>query len=732
MTSGTPCLRWQGLTSGGHATRRVAGRRRKAGPTHPVPAPEFHVISKKTALPLVLAISAALAGVAVQAAPPADDGVVLDTSKLPPVNRFAKADLDPSKDPCTDFGGYVNGKWLAANNIPGDRTSWGAFEMLDERSNAVQRQIAEKTAAKNGATGVEKIVGDFWATGMDVKKVNAQGIAPLKGELAKIAGLDNKAEIADYLRASAAKGENVLFGFGSTPDYKNSSVNIGVAFQGGLGLPDTTFYTDASKAKVLQAYQAHVAKVLTLSGVSAADAAKQAKDVVAFETRLAKASKSRSELSRDAELFYNPVSIADADKLTPNFPWSTFFKSQGIEVPAMFSLAIPSFHQEVSKMLADVPASAWRSYLRYRTVDGASPYLSDAFVNENFDFYSKTLRGQKQIKERAKRVLGALNGAAGEAMGQLYVKAAFSPESKTRMEQLVQNLRDAQKARIENLDWMTPETKQKALAKWAAFTPKIGYPDKWRDWSGLKTTRASYIDNAMAADEFNYKWDISKIGKPVDRTEWGMSPQTVNAYYNPSMNEIVFPAAILQPPFFDPNAPDEMNYGGIGAVIGHEMTHGYDDQGSRFGPTGNFENWWTAADSKGFESRTDKLVNQFNGYEAAPGLKVDGKHTLGENIADLGGLNTAYDAMKKATAGQPDTMQDGLTRDQRFFLNFGTVWRRNFTPDELKLRITTDEHAPATFRAIGAPSNMPAFAKAFQCKAGSPMVRAGDQQVVIW
>lgn len=661
-----------------------------------------------------------------------DAGIKLDETKLPGVNRFQVSDLDTTKDACTDFGGYVNGKWLAANTIPSDRTSWGAFEMLDERSNAVQRQLAEAAAAKKDAAGIEKIVGDFWATGMDEAKINQQGIAPLKTRLDAIAALSNKDQIADFLRTSAAKGENVLFGFGSTPDFKNSTVNIGVAFQGGLGLPDSTFYTDAKKAEQLKAYEAHVAKVLELSGTAAADAAKQAKDVVAFETRLAKVSKSREQLSRDAELFYHPVKLADADKLTPNFPWSKFFESQGIAKPEMFSLAIPEFHQEVDKMLVDVPATTWQSYLRFHTVDQASPYLSEAFVNENFNFYNKTLRGQKEIKERGKRVLGALNNAAGEAMGQMYVEAAFPAESKAQMETLVQNLRTALKARIENLDWMSADTKKKALEKWAAFTPKIGYPDKWRDFSGLQTSRDSYIGNMLAANEFNYKWDIGKIGKPVDKTEWGMSPQTVNAYYNPSMNEVVFPAAILQPPFFDPKAPVEMNYGGIGAVIGHEMIHGYDDQGSRFGPTGNFENWWTDADAKGFSGRTDKLVNQFNTYEAAPGLKVNGLHTLGENIADLGGLNTAYDAMKKATAGQPDPKTDGLTRDQRFFLNFATVWRRNFTPEELKLRITTDEHAPANFRAIGAPSNMPAFAQAFQCKPGAAMVRGDADKVVIW
>ncbi len=377
-------------------------------------------------------------------------------------------------------------------------------------------------------------------------------------------------------------------------------MNIAMAFQGGLGLPDSTYYSDAKHKDKLAAYETHVAKVLELSGVAAADAAKQAKDVIAFETRLAKASKSRAELSRDTELYYNPVTPAEADKLTPNFPWTKFFESQGLAVPKMFSLAIPAFHQEVSKMLADVPVATWQSYLRFRTVDGASPFLSDAFVQENFAFYNQTLRGQKELKERGKRVLDVIENQTGEAMGQMYVKVAFSPESKARMETLVKNLSASLKTRIENLAWMSDDTKKKALEKWSTFTPKIGYPDKWRDWNGLNTSRDSYIGNVLAANEFNYKWDLGKIGKPVDRTEWGMPPQMVNAYYNPQQNEIVFPAAILQPPFFDPNATDEMNYGGIGAVIGHEMTHGYDDQGSRFGPTGNFENWWTEADAKGF------------------------------------------------------------------------------------------------------------------------------------
>jgi putative endopeptidase len=317
-------------------------------------------------------------------------------------------------------------------------------------------------------------------------------------------------------------------------------------------------------------------------------------------------------------------------------------------------------------------------------------------------------------------------------MGQLYVRVAFPPESKARMETLVANLSTALKGRIEKLDWMSEATQQKALAKWATFTPKVGYPDKWRDWAGLETSRDSYIGNVLAATAFDYRRELAKIGKPVDKTEWGMTPQTVNAYYNPLANEIVFPAAILQPPFFDPAADDPTNYGAIGAVIGHEMTHGYDDQGSRFGPTGNFENWWTPADSEGFAARTGKLVRQFDAYEALPGLKVNGKLTLGENIADLGGLATAYDAMVAATAGTPDPRIDGLTRDQRFFLSYGTAWRSQLTTEAMKVQVAADPHAPARFRAIGAPSNLPAFSAAFSCEPGEPMARAGEDRVVIW
>jgi putative endopeptidase len=663
--------------------------------------------------------------------PDVKPAAALDESRLPPLLRWTLADLDPAVSACTDLADHANKKWEAANPVPSDRATWGAFETLVERSLAVQHQLAEQAAAASGATGVEKIVGDLWATGMDEKKINEQGVAPLAGRLAEIDKLADGAAVADFLRTSHARGEPLVFGFGPEADFKQSDMNIAYVMQGGLGLPDRTYYVDADKQAKRDAYVAHVAKVLELSGVPAADAATGAKDVLAFETRLAKASKSAEELSRDISLYYNPTSPADADQLTPAFPWTKFFESQGVTL-AMFSLSVPAFHQEVGKMLGDVPVATWKTYLRFHVVDGLAPYLSDAFQNEQFAFYDRALRGQKEIKPRWKRVLGAINGQADEALGQLYVKVAFPPESKARMQELVGNLRAALRERLDKLTWMTPETKQKALAKWERFTSKIGYPDKWRDYGGFATTRDSYVENVLAGNAFNYKYQLSKIGKPVDRAEWGMSPQTVNAGYNPLRNDITFPAAILQPPFFDPKGDDAVNYGSIGAVIGHEMIHGYDDQGSRFGPSGNFENWWAKEDAKGFAALTDKLIAQFDAYEAVPGKKVNGKHTLGENIADLGGLAVAFDAMNRATANQPDPKLDGLTRQQRFFYGWATVWRRNHTPDELELRLATDEHAPAKFRAIGTPSNMAAFAEAFGCRPGDPMVRDKAKQIAIW
>ena len=688
-------------------------------------------------LGLTIAIAASLAACgknetapAADAAKPAFDQSQIKTALI----SLNSADLDPSIAACTDLNGFVNSKWLKANPVPGDQTTWGSFEILRERSLEVQHALVQQAAASQAKAGsVEAKIGDIWKTGNDEAKIEAAGLAPLQPTLDKIGALNDTAAITQYLRDSQAQGQGVLFSLFANADYKDSANVIAYVGQGGLGLPEKGYYFDDAQAKIRDAYVAYIAQVLTLSGVDAAQAAEQAKAVMAFETRLAKASMSRIEM-RDPAKRYNPLSAADADKLTPNFSWTALFDTLKVPAAQKFSLAQPGFFSEMDKMLADVPAATWQSYLRFHTIDDASPYLSSQFEKANFEFYGKTLRGQQEMQPRWKRVLESVNGGMGEALGQLYVDAVFPAESKEAMQHLVQNLSVALKARLEQLPWMGEETRKKALEKWASFTPKIGYPDKWREWTGLQTNGDSYLGNMQAARAFNYRYMLDKVGKPVDKTEWGMTPQTVNAYYNATKNEIVFPAAILQAPFFDAKADPALNYGGIGAVIGHEMMHGYDDSGSQFAANGNFDNWWTDSDRKAFTERTDQLVAQFDGYESVPGVFVKGKLTLGENIGDLGGLTVAYDALQMALKENPkaNVEVDGHSQDQRFFMNWATVWRRNFTDGELRMRLNTDPHAPANFRANGAPSNMPSYAAAFQCKAGDAMVRADDKRVVIW
>ncbi|CCH11832.1 M13 family peptidase [Stenotrophomonas maltophilia] len=689
-------------------------------------------------LGLTIAIAASLAACGKNETAPAasaDAKPAFDLSQIKtPLISLNSADLDPAIPACTDLNGFVNSKWLKANPVPGDQTTWGSFEILRERSLEVQHALVQQAAASQAKAGsVEAKIGDIWKTGNDEAKIEAAGLAPLQPQLDKITALNDTAAITRYLRDSQAEGKGVLFSLFANADYKDSANVIAYVGQGGLGLPEKGYYFDDAQAKIRDAYVAYIAQVLTLSGLDAAQAAEQAKAVMAFETRLAKASMSRIEM-RDPAKRYNPLSAAEADKLTPNFSWTALFETLKVPAAQKFSLAQPGFFAEMDKMLADVPASTWQAYLRFHTIDDASPYLSSQFEKANFDFYGTTLRGQKEMQPRWKRVLESVNGGMGEALGQLYVDAVFPAESKVAMQHLVENLSQALKARLEQLPWMGEETRKKALEKWASFTPKIGYPDKWRDWAGLQTNGDSYLGNMQAARAFNYRYMLDKIGKPVDKTEWGMTPQTVNAYYNATKNEIVFPAAILQAPFFDAKADPALNYGGIGAVIGHEMMHGYDDSGSQFAANGNFDNWWTDADRKAFTERTDQLVAQFDGYESVPGVFVKGKLTLGENIGDLGGLTVAYDALQMALKEDPkaNVEVDGHSQDQRFFMNWATVWRRNFTDGELRVRLNTDPHAPANFRANGAPSNMPSYAAAFQCKAGDAMVRADDKRVVIW
>ena len=656
-------------------------------------------------------------------------------SPAPKHVAFDTSEIDTSINACKDFNGYVNSKWIAANPIPADKTRWGAFDELRETSLNTQHDIVEATAKSEAPAGsIEHKIGTLYKSGMDEAAIDTLGYDPIKPELAKIDALKSSEDVVAYLNDSFARGQGSLFAFGAEADFKNSSRKIAYAFQGGLGLPTRDYYDKPEHAELRDAYVAHIAKVFELTGGDAEASKKQAAAVLAFETRLAKASLAPVEL-RVPENQYHFVTIAEANKVTPHFDWQTFFTAQKADVTDGFSLSQPKFFAEVDKMLAKVPVADWQAYLRYHYADGASPYLSTPFQQESFAFHKQTLNGQKEDEPRWKRVLQTVNSELGMALGELYVAKAFPPESKARAEELVTNVQAALKSRIENLDWMSDATKTKALEKWSSFLPKIGYPEKWRDWSGLTLNGDSYFADVAATTQFNYDFDVAKIGKPTDRKDWGMTPQTVNAYYNPTDNTINFPAAILQPPFFDAKADDAINYGGIGAVIGHEASHGFDDQGSQFDAQGNNTNWWTDEDRKAFEARTKKLVDQFNNYVPLPGKHINGQLTLGENIADLGGTAIAFDALQVALRKDPAEAGekiDGYTEDQRFFLNWARVWRGNTRDKRLEVLLNTDPHSPAGYRAIGAPSNMPEFAKAFDCKSGDAMVRDGDSQVKIW
>ncbi len=673
------------------------------------------------AKPLAMALALSLLGSAANAAS----------------SHFDMSELDGKTSPCSDLNAFVNSKWVAAHPIPADRTRWGSFDMLREDSLNVQHKIVEaaaKNADKVAPGSIEQKIGRLYAAGMDEAAIDKAGFDPIKPDLERIAGLKDGAAVVRYVTDMYARGEGVLFSFYGNADFKDSNKQIAYAGQGGLGLPTADYYSKPDYADIRAAYLGHIAKLLELTGVGAADAKAQADQVLAFETRLAAASLLPVDL-RKPENRYHFVSIADANKTTPHFEWAAFFKTQGADVGDGFSLSHPKFFAQVDAMLGDVPIAQWQAYFRYHVIEDASAYLSKPFQQEDFAFNAQKLNGQKEIKARWKRSLDGVEGSMGMALGQLYVADHFSPAAKQRAEELIANLRAAYKTRIEHLEWMSDTTKQKALEKWATFVPKIGYPDKWRDWSGLEIVPGHYYENLLAAGKFNYDYSVSKIGKPVDRAEWGMTPQTVNAYYSAQKNEIVFPAAILQPPFFDANADDALNYGGIGAVIGHEMGHGYDDQGSKFDAQGNNVNWWTDADRKAFEERTAKLAAQFDGYEPLPGKHVNGALTMGENIGDLGGINASWTALQMALSKNPSEANakiDGYTENQRFFLNWARVWRGNILPEAQLTLLNTDPHAPARFRAIGAPSNMPEFAQAFSCKAGDAMVRDGEQRVRIW
>ena len=649
---------------------------------------------------------------------------------------FDPADLDRSANACVNFDQFANGGWKARNPIPAAYPSWGSFNILAEHNRDVLHEILDETAKETSAApgSNEQKVGDFYATCMDTSAIDSEGIKPLQPELDRIAAIQDRAGLEKEFEHLQSIGINAPFLVDSTQDFKDSTKVTGEIDQRGLGLPDRDYYTkEDEKSKDTRAkYVAHVAKMFELMGDSAETAATEAKTVMDMETALAKASMTRVD-RRNPDNVYHPMSVAQIKTLAPHFNWDGYFEAVGLAGKGEINVTSPDFFKEVDKQLATTSLADWKTYLRWHLINSTAASLSEPFVDEDFNFKGKVLQGTQENLERWKRCVRYTDSGLGEALGQVYVKKAFSPQAKAHALEMVHNLEAALKDDITTLPWMSEATRQQAIGKLEAFAEKIGYPDRWRDYSKLKIDRGPYVFDMLRARTFEFNRDLAKVGKPVDRTEWLMTPSTVNAYYNPQMNEIVFPAGILQPPFYDPKADDAYNYGGIGAVIGHEMTHGFDDQGNKFDKVGNLKNWWTPEDKKRFDERAACIVNQFDGFEVEKGLHENGKLVSGEAIADLGGLTIAYAAYQKSLQGKPKPpVVDGFTADQRFFLGYAHVWATNMRPQFKRLLTNVDPHPLAHFRVNGTLSNMPAFAKAFQCKPDDPMVRPAGERCQIW
>jgi len=642
--------------------------------------------------------------------------------------------IDPAVKPQDDFYRYANGNWQKAILIPADQSRWGSFDMLRERNEGNLRAICERVAAlQTGATPIEKMVGDFYASGMDEAAVNAAGIKPLQSELDRIAAIKTPADVLSAIAHLKLEGSSVGFGFFAGPDAKDSNTNIAQLFQGGLGLPDRDYYfnDDEKSQKLRQQYVAHVAKMLVLIGDSPEAAQAGAQSVMRLETLLAQASLARVKL-RNPYASYHKIPVADLAKTTGALDWGGFFAALGTPTFTGINLAHPDFFKGFAAQLAATPVADWQAYLRWNLVHDCAPFLSEPLVKENFSFYGTILTGVKEMKPRWKRVVGVTDAEIGEALGQLYVAAYFPPEAKARVLQLVADLRAALRARLQTLEWMDDATRAKAVAKLDAYSVKMGYPDKWKDYSSVKIDRGSYLANIRQAEAFEVRRNFNKIGQPVDKTEWRMTPPTVNAYYSASDNGIVFPAGILQPPFFDPKTDDAANFGGIGVVIGHEMTHGFDDRGRQYDAAGNLTDWWTPASAEKFKARAAGVVQQFSGYTVLDGVHLKGELTQGENIADLGGLKVSYAALQLALAGKPHDPLDGFTPEQRFFLSHASVWRDTMRPEEQRRRVNVDPHSPGYWRVNGPLSNLDEFFQAFNVPEGAPMRRPAAQRVTIW
>ncbi len=644
--------------------------------------------------------------------------------------------LDRSVNPKDDFYLFAVGNWKKNNPVPASKSAWFSFNELFVHNRTILHEAlldAAKSHASEG-TNTQKI-GDFFSAGMDSVKRDALGYDPIKPYLEKINKVNNTKDLAKLMSQFAHSGLSDAYGFGIDPDQKNSNVYLVGFGQDGLGLPDRDYYLkDDDRTKNIRIeYQKYIIKMFQMIGYSAPDAKAAYEDVFGLEKSLAIVSYDRVKL-RDPYATYHKIAFMDFAKSNPNTFWMEQLSILGLERTKVDSVDIgePEFFKGFDSLMKNAPLSKWRNYMRWRLLTSTAGSLSFAFEKAAFDFNGTVLSGAKKMEQRWEKMSNLMDRYLGEALGQEYVKKAFPPEAKTRMLNLVNNLLAAYAERIQNLDWMSAETKSKAILKLKAITVKIGYPDKWIDYSSLKIIPGNFFQDVLNSREFAYNYSLNHYGKPVDKAEWGMTPPTVNAYYNPSFNEIVFPAGILQPPFFDFKADDAVNYGGIGAVIGHEITHGFDDEGRLYDAEGNLKSWWTKSDEEQFNSKAQKVVDQFNGYTVLDTVHVNGKLTEGENLADLGGTMIAYQAFKKTSQGQSNTKIDGFTPDQRFFLSFAQVWRGNILPQSQALRIITDPHAPGNWRTNGPLSNNPFFYKAFDIKAGDKMYRNESVRAQVW
>jgi len=639
--------------------------------------------------------------------------------------------LDRKVSPCDDFYQYACGGWLAAHPIPADRSSWGRFDELQERNLAVLRSILDQRAADSPQrTPVQRQIGDFYAACMDEAGIEAKGTAPLQPDLDRIAALTDKAALPDLVAHLHAIGANVLFGFSSIQDFKNATAVIAAADQGGLGLPDRDYYLkdDPKSAEQRKLYVEHVRRMLALAGAPADRAAADAAAVMGFETGLAKVSLDLVS-RRDPQRLYHKLAVEDVQALTPGFSWERYLHSISAPATAVINITVPDYFRGMDALLAATDLPTLRAYLRWQLVHATAELLPKAFVDESFAFYGKTLAGIPELQPRWKRCVQRTDAGLGEALGQEFVERTFGHEGKARTRAMVQAIEAALKQDIETLPWMTPTTRRAAVVKLAGVANKIGYPDRWRDYGSVRVDRHDALGNFLRAGEFEFQRQLKKVGQPVDRGEWVMTPPTVNAYYNPLMNDINFPAGILQPPFYAPAADTAYNLGAIGAVIGHELTHGFDDSGRQFAANGNLEDWWTSADAKEFEQRATCIADQYGRYTAAGDLKVNGRLTLGENVADNGGLRIAYRALQATLAGKPRTAVGGFTPEQRFFLGWGEIWCESQTLETERLLTLTNPHSPSRYRVDGVVSNIPEFQQAFQCKPGAPMAPASRCRV---